>query len=77
MSSILTDTYKRELERYGAEMIEDVESFFGASSNFVLESLRRDASFPDGRLMAAFQSSDLILTSLIELPEQKIAVQYE
>ncbi|MDN5288977.1 MAG: hypothetical protein JWR38_5251 [Mucilaginibacter sp.] len=34
------DTYRRELERYGADMIHLVEQYFEASSNFVLKLLK-------------------------------------
>ena len=34
------DTYRRELERYGADIIELVELYFEASSNFTLKTLQ-------------------------------------
>lgn len=36
VSQILVDTYERELERYGANIIEETEQWFGADSEMVL-----------------------------------------
>lgn len=44
VSDLQVKTYKREIERYGADLIEDVETHFGVDSDFVLAYL---ATQPD------------------------------
>lgn len=68
-----TDTYRRELERYGADIMEKVESFFHGSSELVLAYLKASGSkfFPYNYHSLAFVSvNDMLIGFLPEQNEQ-------
>jgi thiopeptide-type bacteriocin biosynthesis protein len=62
---IQTDTYKRELERYGEKTIEDSEFLFWKDSEMMLEYLALKKTFPkqEMALLFSFASIDSFLNS--------------
>jgi len=67
---IQTTTYRRELERYGADLMEPVEAFFCASSQLVLEFLgSRAAVYPD-RNRFCLGACQAILDHLVPAADQ-------
>ncbi len=60
-----TDTYQRELERYGDSTITESESFFWKDSEMILEYLSIKASFPNSQtqLLFSFYAIDSFLNS--------------
>lgn len=70
------DTYRRELERYGPELIEFVESFFHASSQLVLDYLRWDKA-GQYREQFCLRAMQAILDSLVPHSETQIVLMKE
>lgn len=60
---IVVDTYSREIERYGAENIEDVELVFGMHSWMVLDYLNKTENDDDERPIFALSCIDTILST--------------
>ncbi|WP_291149920.1 thiopeptide-type bacteriocin biosynthesis protein [Flavobacterium sp. UBA7680] len=62
---IQTDTYQRELERYGGSTITESESLFWKDSEMVLEYLSVKSSFPSSQtqLLFSFYAIDSFLNS--------------
>jgi thiopeptide-type bacteriocin biosynthesis protein len=75
LSSIMTDTYKREVERYGGENIIAVEDFFFADSEAIMEFIIYSAN--GGRLSVwevALAFSDQLLSSFRLHTEERMQV---
>lgn len=68
ISNIIIDTYKRELERYGKNTIEDAEELFFKSSELILNFLEYD---DEEKIMVALFYIDSILFSLRLTIEEK------
>lgn len=71
--NIQYDTYKRELERYGNELIEESESIFTIDSDCILSLLRKLNDIPNEnyRWMIALKMMDVFLTDLsYDLPSK-------
>ena len=63
ISNLLLDTYKREIERYGAYTIEYAERIFEASSDLVLNFLKKNPKIQSGynELHLALLTANIIL----------------
>jgi thiopeptide-type bacteriocin biosynthesis protein len=72
---VQTDTYVRELERYGNSSIVAAEHFFCADSAYVLELLRYIEAYPHHPplLMIALKDMDTILQQFSFTPAEKTA----
>lgn len=68
------DTYRREIERYGPDIIEEVESFFYGSSALVLAYLKTSASksFPDHYHSLAFVSVNNMVVGFLPEPKDQL-----
>lgn len=79
ISSIVFDTYVREIERYGAENICDVESIFSYDSWNILSSLNQiiqDDVFDRERYLWGIKGMDKILDSLgLSLEEKHLVCE--
>jgi len=68
ISNILIDTYKREIERYGDNTIEEAETLFCHNSLFVLECLRYE---DEEKIIICLYYIDLLLIQLgLSIPEK-------
>lgn len=73
LSKVMLDTYSRELERYGTDLIEEAESLFFNDSLCVLRfiSLLQDNADEQYRLLFALRGIDMLLTDFGLGLEQK------
>ncbi|KIO78083.1 hypothetical protein TH53_05685 [Pedobacter lusitanus] len=71
ISEILLDTYQRELERYSAELIDEVESLFYLDSEYILNSIRIGGTGTRFKLSFAVHSSLLIIKCFINDQKQR------
>jgi thiopeptide-type bacteriocin biosynthesis protein len=70
-----TDTYNRELERYGHSTIEEIETLFGLDSLAVIEFLKQaeDASDDSIRWLWGFKYIDILLSKFSLSLNDKVA----
>ena len=69
ISSILTDTYNREMERYGENTIEEAETLFCTNSEFTLQCLHYD---DEEKIIVSLFYIDEILSKLNLSTEEKL-----
>ncbi len=76
---VSTDTYKRELERYGADAIEQVESIFHYDSRMVLALLAtlKAENLDEYRWLLALRITDLLLDCFGMCPDEKTGFSQE
>jgi thiopeptide-type bacteriocin biosynthesis protein len=66
VSDVLIKTYKRELERYGSNMIEDVEQHFAVDSEFVLSLLETQTDDFNKYKLCSLLISKIIGSNIID-----------
>ncbi|MDI9871544.1 lantibiotic dehydratase [Flectobacillus roseus] len=76
ISKILVDTYERELERYGANIIEETEQWFGADSDMVLGFINATSkeNRDDLRWIFACKALDILLNDFDCTTQAKYAL---
>ena len=72
ISEALLDTYQRELERYSAELIDEIESLFYYDSEYILNTLKRNGSETRFKLNFAVHSVLLMVKCFIKDKKQRI-----
>ncbi|MFT4031188.1 MAG: lantibiotic dehydratase [Siphonobacter sp.] len=76
ISLVQIDTYSRELERYGGDLIEETETFFAHNSSLVVQLLQRPLS-EEERLLLAMQITNRYF-DLFEFPlEERLVLTKE
>jgi thiopeptide-type bacteriocin biosynthesis protein len=70
IADVISDTYNREIERYGQNTIMDAENLFFSNSLFTLECLHYD---DEEKIMTIFFYIDQVLNSLKLSAEEKMA----
>ncbi|WP_316828238.1 thiopeptide-type bacteriocin biosynthesis protein [Pedobacter miscanthi] len=66
VSDVQIKTYKRELERYGSDMIEQVETHFASDSEFVLSLFETQPEHFDKYKLCSVLVAEMIKTGLFE-----------
>ncbi|MBB5637925.1 thiopeptide-type bacteriocin biosynthesis protein [Pedobacter cryoconitis] len=72
IQAILMDTYQRELERYSAELIDDIESLFYLDSDFILDAIQTGGSEVRFKLNFAVHSTLFMVKCLIKDKKERI-----
>jgi thiopeptide-type bacteriocin biosynthesis protein len=76
---VQTDTYQREIERYGETTIEESETLFWQDSEMILKYLHIKSTFKENemQLLFSFLAIDLFLNSFSLNKEDKLTVMNE
>jgi thiopeptide-type bacteriocin biosynthesis protein len=76
ISQILVDTYERELERYGANIMEETEQWFGADSDMVLGFINATSkeNRDDLRWIFACKALDILLNDFDCTTQAKLSL---
>lgn len=89
VSNFLLDTYKREIERYGANTIEYAEKAFEASSDLVLNFIKRNSKVPSiyselhlalitaNVILEVFLTSNIKYINLLKLIHESMKQEFE
>lgn len=72
VSNILLDTYQRELERYSAELIDEIETLFYLDSEYILTAFQTNSSDTRFKLNFAVHSVILIVKCFIKDKAQRL-----
>ncbi|MGY0037075.1 thiopeptide-type bacteriocin biosynthesis protein [Pedobacter sp. NJ-S-72] len=72
ISEVQLDTYQRELERYSAELIDEIESLFYHDSEYILSTLQAFGYETRFKLNFAIHSTLLMVKCFIKDKEQRV-----
>ncbi|QNK63724.1 lantibiotic dehydratase [Pedobacter sp. PAMC26386] len=72
ISEVLLDTYQRELERYSAELIDEIESIFYKDSEYILNELYENGSETRFKLNFAVHSALQMVKCFIHDKKQRL-----